>query len=252
VDEVIVIRSAVKARILANRIVAKGPATSGCGYDVGIDVEQLSGKALPTVIIAWNRIQDFEDHGIEVCRAGRVRIHRNSIRFFHPGSEQGEFTFGRGIYLSDCSDSVGPYLVSDNVIRTLDTAGDTTPALREGIWASCCTEELTDNRISGAETGIFVESRDASPVVSGNIIHALAGEWLFSNGIRVNSIDDPNRIRANVVSGFARGVRTQGGGGDTIADNDLAANTTPCLDGSSGLNTWTNNLGCLSGPELED
>jgi hypothetical protein len=254
VDAGILITDALQARILANRIVAKGAGTYDCGVHTGVRVAGGYDALPQSATISWNLIQDFRRCGIDLCATGPSRIHRNSIRFLHPGQPFAGSPSGKGIYgQSGSACGPGPMVITDNVITSPDTAQLTTNVLTEGMEIQCCATEVSGNTARRVQVGVLVTADDQPTVVEDNVlVGTLIDPKPFTRGIRALGGDFPIVVRDNTVSSFGIGVRLESGEGSTIADNDLAANNEPCIDSSEQINTWTNNLGCPDGPVIPE
>lgn len=253
VTNAIEITDARRARILANRIVAHGSGTDTCGFRYGVRVLGGATDAPQSATIAWNLIQDFRSAGIEICATGPSRIHANSIRFLHLGQPYSGSPSGKGIYgNSGSACGPGPIVITDNVITSPDSAQLTTNVLTEAMEIQCCVTELSGNTARRVQVGFLVSARDQATVVEDNVlIGTLIDSNPFTRGIRAFAPDLPIVVRNNTVSSFGQGVNLEQGSGSTIADNDLTANTQPCIDSSGLSNTWTNNLGCPDGPPMD-
>jgi hypothetical protein len=252
VESAIQTRDAVKTRILANRLIAKGPGTYDCGFRWGVRVQGGNSERPQSATIAWNLIQDFRQYAIDLCATGPSRIHGNSIRFFHVSEPYIGRSSGKGIYgNSGSACGPGPIVITDNVITSPDTAQVTTNVLTEAMEIQCCVTELSGNVARRVQVGFLVSARDQATVVEDNVlIGTLLDPKPFSRGIRALAPDFPIVVRNNTVRSFGQGVNLEQDAGSTIADNDLAANTQPCIDSSGQTNTWTNNLGCPAGPVI--
>ena len=95
-----------------------------CGYDTGIIVSQSHGT-----VVAWNRIIDFQDFGIAVLTSATTST-STATRYASctpPGPRGSRRT-------PSASTSSRPRArVANNVVRSLPSAGDSTPRLSRGI-----------------------------------------------------------------------------------------------------------------------
>ena len=161
----IVAVNAPDTSIRANHLQPRGTDTldGPCGYIAGIF---LTGS--DDSVVAWNRIIDFTRRGIAVDDSHDVDIHGNSVRFLH-ASETGspEDTIGIDLELTRRA------RVANNVVRSLPSAGVSTPRLSRGIGVDFSTEtRLIGNRVFYARQGMQADLRLPGVVRENRIRHS--------------------------------------------------------------------------------
>ena len=231
-------------RIRANHLGARGTDTLSdfCGYANGIEVGESDG-----VVIAWNRIVDFQGFGINVQNSADADIHGNSARFLH-AAEPATFNQAMGIRV-DASPNAR---IARNVARSLPSAGTTTPRLRNGIVVRDGGDpRVILNWVSYTRFGLVVSAEVAGGIVRGNAIRRSE-----SIGVFAEAATQGVRFARNVVrSGDGQGIQMSADtSGNVLRHNDARSNAlTDCFDESSGpANDWgdpNTNLGLDDSPD---
>jgi parallel beta-helix repeat protein len=197
-----------------NRMIVQGNDTDfndPCGYGDGI--AHFIGA--PTAFIDSNVIIDFGDSGITSDAPG-PKITNNTLVFKHTDMASGSAY--DGIAVTESTNVV----ITGNDIESPATAGSTTPVLTNGI------------RIRKA----------TSPRITGNTVRNTV------TGISASTLNG-GRIRGNTVrSSDGDGILLMGSKGMSVSGNSsLGSGKFDCDQlNSTGVNTWTDNIGRTSRP----
>ena len=243
VASMVYVNDAPYTQIRGNKVVAAGDEGLGdCGYLTGIFV---TGESDGTEVNR-NRITDFQLTGILLDNIqGNYIVKYNRVNFYHAAYATAPYS-PMGIYADTTPSNVQ---IVHNKVRSLDTAGTSTPRLVRAISVSGANVDVRGN--SGKNVGTFIYLEDGE---SGRVNYNRAVSNVMA-GLDVNQTGGLE-VAHNVISGSNAGVDVNNFSFDNnFHDNDwTGASTTDCEDDSSGSgtadtgNTWTNNYGDSSIP----
>lgn len=243
VGAMIAVWDSPNAQVRGNHISAAGAADGldGCGYLIGIDVFDADN-----VRVAWNQVRDFNSAGIQIGEgASNAKVRHNDVSFYH--ASHAATTTAMGIFVHGAASGIR--LIS-NVVRSLPSAGDTTPLLYWGIRMSNTAATIHDNAIRYTFSSLEITGGDGS-TISGNRVR-MGNQGGFDFRGVTNSDITNNFVH---VSGY--GINLNGtSSGNSISDNDFDGSIAmDCVDTSIGsgtlgtANTYTNNKGDASEPD---
>lgn len=243
VGGMIYVSNSPNTQIRSNNVGIRGTDGLGpCGFASGIVVRSSDGST-----VAWNTVTDFKSAGIE----GRdttsgLRIHNNEINFFHathaPLAELGQ----AGIVVQDSPGA----LVNYNLVRSLPTAGDTTPSVSDGILLYNAPATVNGNKVQYAQSGLGALVTNGGSLLNNVVTHSL------SQGIVLGGSDNMTVDGNSAKMGNGPGMYLwDSSDGNSITNGDFDGNTgNDCLDQSTGAgtdgtaNTWTNDIGSDPSP----
>lgn len=232
------------AQIRANNMAIEGTDGEGsCGFESGIRLRSSNDST-----IAWNTVTDFKSAGIEGRdTASGLRIHDNTINFFHathaPLGDVGQ----AGIVVQASTGAK----VNRNWVRSLSTAGDTTPSVGDGILIyGSDGASIGGNKVEYAQSGVDVILTIGGSVTNNVVTHAPV------QGIVLGSSDNMTLDGNSATLGNGSGMSLDSAStGNTISNGNFDGNGgLDCWDQSSGGgtggtgNTWTNDTGSDSDP----
>ncbi len=235
VRNLIAVHGGEGTQLRANHLGTLGTDTLGsCGYETGIELDESDD-----VELAWNRVVDFRETGISSNTFGNLTtgldIHGNTLRYFHAGSAPVPDDESVGISVFSAEGAK----IARNWIRSLPSAGISTPQLNTGISCGTCSlsepGKVLRNRVLHVNRGISLGALGDSSLVRDNRVRS-SGDV----GIRVFNMDN-STIEDNIVTGgTGDGIILDDGGsgfpgvgpeGNTIQNNDFSGNAgTDCIE----------------------
>ena len=242
-------------RLRNDRLEAVGSNTVGpCGFVDGIDI--VNGAEVQVDEVS---VRDFRQFGVWAHDPGTTVIVEDSrISFYHAHEGKGALANAETAPVGLYGWSGASVIFRRNVVRSLDTGGQSTPLLTNGIrfYNEITNPVIARNTVSYVTYAIGGTAKGGR--VTDNVAH---------HGRRSEPADPPFGlflsggqgidVSGNSIRQFGYGARVDGGATDhTIRDNDFRGNRIyDCYDDTSGgggtsgtSNFWTNDRGDTDWP----
>jgi hypothetical protein len=243
-DAAILVEESDATTIRGNVIKPLGDDTINdeCGFETGIHI-----KDSRDVRVVTNLIRDFQRDGIRLDGA-TGRVEDNSVRYFHRREDPGVDKGVTGISLVGVPpDPDATLQVIDNVIRSLPTAPEDTPALGRGVEASFLHVplDLHDNTLRDLASGIILDDVVDSEILE-NVIAGTRPDDPSSPGVGVGiDVRRASRtvVASNTISSIRTGIRTDASDDGRYLTNVMTDDVSePCDERAYlGENVWHGN-----------
>lgn len=243
VASMIHVHDAPGAIVRGNKVGITGTAgLDACGYVTGI---QLGGNSDGAQAL-HNWVTDFQIHGIYDYSAADTLIWGNRVGYLHAAyapnanSSYGIITNRTG---------AGVAMIRLNTVRSLASAGTSTPKLAWAIVSTAATLDIKRNIGRNVTTFIYAQGGTSGKIKDNH------GRVNVQRGLDFNQSSGVE-VTGNHVEATESGVDVDSSSSaNNFHDNDWDGSApNDCVDASSGggtantANTWTNNYGDTSSP----